>query len=227
MARRRRAALPGRARRASAVRPFGARQILHRNSESRHRRPLRRRSAIGLDFPGDDDSGLHQSVPTTCSLEADVNPSRDAPQILVLPPALVGGTMIIGLVLHYFVWNVEILPTTPARVLGVIVFVASGLLAHFAHRAMDRVGTNVFPTQPTLAIGTDCPYRFTRNPLYIAAIGVYIGTTLWVDSVVMLLLFLPMVVILHWGIVLREEEYLTAKFPEAYGAYRAKVRRWI
>jgi len=156
-----------------------------------------------------------------------VNRFRDAPQILVLPPVLVGGTMIIGLVVHYFVWNVEILPTTPARVLGFTVFVASGLLAHFAHRAMDRVGTNVFPTQPTLAIATDGPYRFTRNPLYIAAIGVYIGTTLWVDSVVMLLLFLPMVVILHWGIVLREEEYLTAKFPEAYGAYRAKVRRWI
>src|SRR2546423_3292943 len=161
------------------------------------------------------------------SSDRRVNRSRDAPQILVLPPVLVGGTMIIGLVVHSFVWNVEILPTTPARVLGLTVFVASGLLAHFAHRAMERVGTNIFPTQPTLAIATDGPYRFTRNPLYLAAIGVYIGTALWVDSVVMLLLLFPMAVILHWGIVLREEEYLTAKFPEAYGAYRARVRRWI
>lgn len=152
---------------------------------------------------------------------------RDAPDILILPPVLVGGTMIVGLIVHYLLWPVSILPMLLSRVLGVVVFVSSGVLAHLAHRAMQRVGTNVLPTQPTLAIATDGPFRFTRNPLYIAAIGVYLGTTLWVNSLVMLLLIIPVALVLHWGIVLREERYLSAKFGGEYDAYRARVRRWL
>ena len=92
---------------------------------------------------------------------------------------------------------------------------------------MKRVGTNVLPTQPTLALATDGPYRFSRNPLYIAAIGVYVGVALWVDSLALLLLLPPMIAVLHWGIVLREERYLSAKFGARYEVYRATVRRWL
>ena len=156
-----------------------------------------------------------------------MNKGKDAPDIVVLPPVLVGGTMIIGLIAHYFLWPVSLLPTLIARVLGVLLFVLSGILAHRAHLAMERVGTNVFPTQPTLALASDGPFRFTRNPLYIAALGVYLGVALWVNSLVMLLLMIPMAAVLHWGIVLREEQYLSAKFPGPYAAYRARVRRWL
>src|SRR5437773_11833754 len=98
----------------------------------------------------------------------------DTPDIVVLAPVLVGGALIVGILVHYLLWTVTLLPTVLARVLGVAVFVSAGILAHFAQLAMKRVGTNVFPTQPTLALATDGPYRFTRNPLYIAAIGVYL-----------------------------------------------------
>ena len=91
---------------------------------------------------------------------------------------------------------------------------------------MKRVGTNVLPTQPTLALATDGPYRYTRNPLYVAAICVYLGVTLWVDSLVLLLL--PFVIgVLHAGVVLREERHLSARFGSQYEAYRAGVRRWL
>lgn len=153
--------------------------------------------------------------------------SRDAPEIVVLPPILVGGTLSIGLIIHYLLWPVELLPAVWARVLGVSVFIASGLLAHFAHLAFKRAGTNVLPTQPTLALATDGPYRYTRNPLYIAAIGVYLGVALWANAIAPLLLLLPMAWVLHWGIVLREEQYLASKFGTAYDEYRSRVRRWL
>jgi len=152
---------------------------------------------------------------------------RDAPDIVILPPVLVGGTLLIGVAVHYLVWPAQILPVAVSRVLGVIVFIAAGVLAHLSHLAMKRVGTNVLPTQPTLALATDGPYRYTRNPLYLAAIGVYVGVTLWVDSLVLLILLLPMVVILHVGIVLREERYLAAKFGATYEAYRSRIPRWL
>lgn len=153
--------------------------------------------------------------------------SADAPDIVVLPPVLVGGTLLVGVGVHFVLWTVTLLPTVLARALGVTVFVSSGLLAHLAHLAMKRVGTNVLPTRPTLALAIDGPYCITRNPLYIAAIGVYLGLTLWVNGLAPLLLLVPMVWALHTGIVLPEERYLESKFGDEYRAYRAGVHRWL
>ena len=79
----------------------------------------------------------------------------------------------------------------------------------------------------TAPVVTDGPFRFTRNPLYVAATGVYLGVALWVDGLVPLLLAVPMMAILHWGVVRREERYLAAKFGEPYREYRSRVRRWF
>lgn len=153
--------------------------------------------------------------------------SADVPDIVVLPPVLVGGTLLIGLGIHYFVWTITLLPVVPARAGGLAVFVASGVLAHRAHRAMQRVGTNVLPTQPTLALAQDGPYNRTRNPLYLAALGVALGVSLWVDGLFPLILLIPMSIVLHVGIVLREEAYLRRKFGSAYEAYCQAVPRWL
>jgi protein-S-isoprenylcysteine O-methyltransferase Ste14 len=156
-----------------------------------------------------------------------MGPSSDVPDIIVLPPVLVGGMLLIGVLIHYALWTVTLLPTVVARVLGVVIFILAGILAHLAQLAMKRVGTHVLPTQPTLALATDGPYRFSRNPLYVAAIGVYLGVTLWVNGLAPLLLMFPMMWLLHWGIVLREERYLKAKFGNTYEAYQTAVRRWF
>jgi protein-S-isoprenylcysteine O-methyltransferase Ste14 len=154
-------------------------------------------------------------------------PSDDVPDLVVLPPVLVGGTLLLGLGLHYYIWSITLLPVVPARLAGVGIFIASGILAHTAQRAMQRVGTNILPTQPTLALALDGPYRRTRNPLYLAAIGVALGVSLWVDGLFPFVLLLPMSAILHFGIVLREEAYLLAKFGAQYEAYRKAVPRWL
>ena len=151
----------------------------------------------------------------------------DSPDIIVLPPVLLAGTVAIGMLIHYALWKVALVPEWFALVAGLILFAAAGVLAYLAEQAMERLGTNVFPTQPTLALATSGPYRFTRNPLYIAALAMYLAMTLWVNSLVLLLLLFPMALILHWGVVLREEVYLTRKFGAAYLEYQSRVRRWI
>jgi len=105
--------------------------------------------------------------------------------------------------------------------------VLSGLLARAAEAAMKRAGTNVRPDQPTLAIVTDGPFRYTRNPLYLASTGLYLAVTLLVNALWPVVLLPLILVVLHWGVIRREERYLETKFGEPYRAYRASVRRWL
>lgn len=153
--------------------------------------------------------------------------SRDAPDIVVLPPVLFAGTVATGLAIHYFVWPARVLPPGAGRAIAVALIIIAAIIAWSAHTEMRKVGTNILPTQPTLAIATGGSFRFTRNPLYLSAICVYLAASLWVNSAGMLGLTLPMVAVLHRGVVLPEERYLSAKFGEAYDQYRARVRRWI
>jgi protein-S-isoprenylcysteine O-methyltransferase Ste14 len=150
----------------------------------------------------------------------------DRPEILVFPPVLLGSAMLLGVVLD---WQrpVPLLPPFAARILGVSLFVVSGALAWSAQTALRRAGTNISPNQPTLALVNDGPYRRTRNPLYLAGLGVFLGVACFVNGMAPFVLFVPLVALLHWGIVRREERYLDAKFGEAYRAYQRRVRRWL
>jgi protein-S-isoprenylcysteine O-methyltransferase Ste14 len=156
----------------------------------------------------------------------DLVHNADRPDILVFPPILLGGTMLLGFVLDWL-HPIPVLPPIAARGLGVTLFAFSATLAWSAQAVLRRAGTNISPDQPTLALVTDGPYRRTRNPLYMAGLGVYLGVACFVNGIAPFVLFVPLVVLLHWGIVRREERYLAAKFGEAYSRYQSQVRRWL
>ncbi|KKS25833.1 MAG: hypothetical protein UU84_C0036G0009 [Candidatus Yanofskybacteria bacterium GW2011_GWC2_41_9] len=74
---------------------------------------------------------------------------------------------------------------------------------------------------------TSGPFQFTRNPMYLSLTSIYIGLSLIINTY-WLLLFLPFVlIILHYGVILREEKYLEKKFKEEYVSYKSQVRRWF
>ena len=154
-------------------------------------------------------------------------PPRDAPQVIVFPPLLFAGMLLLGLTLHFLVPLPLALPAVPARAIGGALLVASAVLARWGERTMRRAGTNVRPDQPTTAVVSDGPFRYSRNPLYLATTGLYAAIALLIPAVWPLLLLVPLLVILQWGIIAREERYLDRKFGAEYGAYRSRVRRWL
>ena len=92
---------------------------------------------------------------------------------------------------------------------------------------MRRVGTNVRPDRPSTAIVEDGPFHYTRNPLYLAVMTMFVGLAQMANSAWFLILLVPMALVLHYGVVRREERYLDAKFGEPYRAYRTRVRRYL
>ena len=83
------------------------------------------------------------------------------------------------------------------------------------------------PVRPTAAIVTSGPFRFSRNPLYLALTLVYCGLSLAVNSWWGGVVLAPLLVVMHRGVVLREERYLERKFGETYRRYRSQVRRYL
>ncbi len=74
---------------------------------------------------------------------------------------------------------------------------------------------------------TGGPFRFTRNPLYVALDILFIGLSLEVDMAWGWVMLVPLLVVMHYGVIRREERYLERKFGDAYRAYRARVRRYL
>lgn len=153
--------------------------------------------------------------------------SPDAPGVIVFPPLLFTGTLLLGLGIH-LLWPMRLAATTfSIRIVGVVLVVVSGVLSSWASRTMRRAGTNVLPSKPTLSIVSDGPFRFSRNPLYIAGSLLYLGLTLIFNSAWPLALFVPMLIVLDRGVVRREERYLETKFGDDYRAYKTRVHRWL
>ncbi len=70
-------------------------------------------------------------------------------------------------------------------------------------------------------------HGWSRNPIYIGMFLIYAGIGIAAGSPWILILALPLAIILHYGVVPREEAYLERRFGDAYRDYRARVRRWL
>ena len=151
---------------------------------------------------------------------------KDNPGVIAWPPLVFAATITTGGLLH-LVWPVRLLPTGPARVGGAVFALLAGTLASWAERMMKVADTNVRPDRPTTAIVTTGPYRFTRNPMYVALCLLHLGISLLIDGLLPLLFLIPLILVLHFGVIRREEKYLTAKFGAEYLALQHRVRRWL
>lgn len=82
------------------------------------------------------------------------------------------------------------------------------------------------PAPPTTALATDGTFRWTRNPLYSGGTVVMFGIALVFALDWLLLLIVPSVLLLHFGVVKREEQYLERKFGDQYRHYKLNVARY-
>lgn len=94
-------------------------------------------------------------------------------------------------------------------------------------RNFSRAGTPVPSNQPVRALVTTGIHGLTRNPIYLGMLLLYAGIGMAARSPWILILVLPLVIVLRYGIVAREERYLERRFGDAYRDYKAHVRRWL
>jgi protein-S-isoprenylcysteine O-methyltransferase Ste14 len=153
-------------------------------------------------------------------------PSRDHPNVIAFPPGLLLGSAVVSAALGVWV------PMTIANYrwcwpLGAVLALTAGGLAKWAEHVMRTGGTNIIPNQPALVIVRDGPFRFTRNPMYLSLCLLQASLGLFMNNWLTLGFTAVLGAVLHFGVILREERYLAAKFGEPYLDLKRRVRRWI
>ena len=154
---------------------------------------------------------------------------KDRPNIVMMPPLAALTALILCLILHFIYkpWWLPGFPSTVGIIAGLALVAAGFAIAHAATNHFHEAGTNVDPTKPALVVVTTGPYRFTRNPMYVGLLLVHFGVGL-AASLDWTLVITPLLwAFLNWGVVVREEAYMTEKFGDDYRELLGHTRRWI
>ena len=144
----------------------------------------------------------------------------------VRPPLVYFAAIATGSVLE-FAWPTAFLPLGFAIPLGSALVVAGVMLFLYSVARFRAVGTPVPGNRPTTAIVRTGPYRFSRNPIYVAFSLLQLGLAAWVNGLWLIATLIVALAVMTTIVIPREERYLEGKFGTEYLAYKASVRRWL
>jgi len=153
--------------------------------------------------------------------------ARDVANLgFVRPPIVYLISLVSGTLIHIVV-PLPFLPDNLAVPLGVLFVAVAIALFSYSVAKFRAAGTPVPARKPTTAIVRTGPYRFSRNPIYLAFSLLQLGIAIWVNSLGLLATLVGAVALIHWVVIRREEAYLERRFGAQYLEYKASVRRWL
>jgi protein-S-isoprenylcysteine O-methyltransferase Ste14 len=164
---------------------------------------------------------------TTGGAATAAGSAPDHADVVALPPVVYLGALALGVVAK-LVLGGSLVPGSALRAAVGAVLAVGGiaLLVPFM-RAFRRAGQDPNPRTPTPSLVTAGIFAWTRNPAYLGMTILYVGLALLLDNPWMLAFLVPVLVLMQFGVILREEAYLERKFGDEYRAYKEHVRRWI
>ncbi len=163
---------------------------------------------------------------STLPTDTTIEDRPDIAGVIAPPPLIYAAAFGAGLLLDRLA-SFPSLRIPGLRVVGAGMVLGGLSLSGWAFWTMEKAGTPVFPTEPTTALVTEGPFRYTRNPGYLGMAIASKGLAFWLGRIGPLLLLPLAVAVMQWGVIEREERYLDRKFGTAYQAYRAAVPRWL
>jgi protein-S-isoprenylcysteine O-methyltransferase Ste14 len=145
---------------------------------------------------------------------------------LVVAPGMVAGY--VPYVISRWRFGPPLLGLAAGRVVGGLLVLAgvTSILHSFARFALEGRGTPA-PVAPTETLVVSGQYRYVRNPMYVAVVGIVLGQALIFGSLPLVWYALGLWALFHAFVLAYEEPTLARTYGESYGRYRASVNRWL
>lgn len=154
-----------------------------------------------------------------------MNAYRARPNFIPWPPVLLVGLTLAAILLNLV--SPMALAYPGARPAGILLIGLALSIDLWAMRTLHEAHTTILPNRRSSHLVTQGPFRFTRNPIYVANILLLIGMGC-VSMNGWFVLLAPIDALLtHFLAVRREESHLLANFGFQYETYCRKVRRWL
>jgi protein-S-isoprenylcysteine O-methyltransferase Ste14 len=144
---------------------------------------------------------------------------------LLRPPILFLCAILLGIALSR-PWPLRFVSPS-VRLLGPMVTACAVVLFLLSYGEFRRAGTSVRGSERSTTIVRTGPYRFSRNPIYLAFILFVFGLSVWLNNLWMLVTLVPAVGIIAMVVIPREERFLERNFSDQYSSYKSSVRRWF
>ncbi len=153
--------------------------------------------------------------------------TADVANVGILRPPFVYLACILAGAATHLAWPQPLVPAELSMPLGAVVVAIAVALFIAAVRTFRAAGTPVPGNHPPTAIVRAGPYRYSRNPIYLAFSLLQLGIALWANGLWLLITLIPAVLVMSLVVIPREEAYLEARFPAEYPPYKKSVRRWL
>jgi protein-S-isoprenylcysteine O-methyltransferase Ste14 len=159
---------------------------------------------------------------------SDAKDSRGNAGVIAPPPLIFLAFLALAAVLEALAPSTTATLFPHARyVAGAVLFIIGLLIGIAGVRGFLAAATNISTDLPATALVVDGIYKRSRNPLYLAMTLAYIGLAIAAGSAWAIALLFPLLVLMHVGVISREERYLEREFGDKYRQYKSRVRRWL
>lgn len=115
----------------------------------------------------------------------------------------------------------------PAQIVGIAIGLGGFLLIVWAAFTLAREKTTVMPHQASEKLVISGPYKYRRNPIYVADVMILLGLAELSKNIWLVAAAIAFVPLVTWLAILPEERHLEARFGDDYRDYKQRTRRWI
>jgi protein-S-isoprenylcysteine O-methyltransferase Ste14 len=152
----------------------------------------------------------------------------DVPAVIAPPPLLFLIALALGFGLDAVLATavLDLMPAAARLALAAAALVLAGGLGVGGILAFRRARTALEPWHPTTALVTTGVYGRVRNPMYLGLVLILLAIALATARDGVALATAGLAPVLHYGVVKREERYLSERFGAPYRRYLAAVPRW-
>lgn len=157
---------------------------------------------------------------------------------------MIGGSIFLFLIPYGLFWAsvhfghlipIQIIPFLTLRLILSIIFIVIGLFFGFWSNIMQKIKgeggpvefANIEISPKTQNLVVTGPYRYTRNPMLFGACMFYYGVTIYLNSIIAIILVTLFMIFMLIFVKLTEERRLVNDFGSEYEEYRRKTSMFI
>ncbi len=154
---------------------------------------------------------------------------KDSPGVIIPPPLFYAGFFFLSMLLQgYFTIRAAFFFHSHwANIIGFVLYFVGICFGVPAMSAFFKSKNTIITVKPAASLQTSGIYSYTRNPMYVTLLLIYLGLALQFGNWWTLILAPFLIIFITYRVIRPEERYLTRAFGEVYTNYKKRVRRWI